>query len=160
MDHLDPKQLFLPSLLDRLLPASGEGEGGRFRYTAAQMIDSVRRDLEDLLNTRRTVKDWPSDFVEISNSVLAYGLPDLSAFNAGAPREGEELARLIADAITRFEPRLRDVRVVLRESGGAKALKVHFHIEARLRMEPALAVGFETVLDVPAGHAAVLPSET
>ncbi|HWG47021.1 MAG TPA: type VI secretion system baseplate subunit TssE [Gemmataceae bacterium] len=160
MEHVDPKQPFLPSLLDRLLPANGEGNSGRFGYTVAQMIDSVRRDLENLLNTRRTVEDWPSDFVEVSNSILAYGMPDLTAFNAGAPREREELALLIGDALTRFEPRLRDVRVSLVEVGTAKTPKAHFHIEARLRMEPALTVNFETILDVPAGHAAVLPSET
>jgi type VI secretion system protein ImpF len=149
----------LPSILDRLLDPESGGASGRRGYTVAQLIDSVRRDLEDLLNTRQSVEDWPSDFVEVSDSLLAYGMPDLTLFNAGVPREREELALLIADAIARFEPRLRDVRVSLVEVGTIQTPKVRFHIEARLRTEPVLLVGFETVVDVPAGHAAVLPSE-
>ena len=159
MPRVEEQAGFLPSILDRLLDPEAGGVGGRAGYSVAQMIDSVRRDLEDLLNTRRSVEDWPSDFVEVSNSLLAYGMPDLSAFNAGAPREREELALLVRDAVMRFEPRLRDVRVSLAEAGNTQTPKAHFHIEARLRMEPALTVNFETILDVPAGHAAVLPSE-
>jgi type VI secretion system protein ImpF len=124
------------------------------------MTEAVRRDLENLLNTRRTVEDWPKDFVEMSNSVLAYGLPDLTGFNLSGPQDCAEMCLLIAGIIARFEPRLRDVQVALAEGTDSKTAKVRFHIKARLRMEPALPVGFETVLDVPAGHAAVLPSES
>lgn len=158
MPRAEEQSGFLPSVLDRLLDPEAGGSGRR-GYSVAQLTEAVRRDLEALLNTRRNVADWPSDFEELSNSVLAYGLPDLSQFNANAPREREELAWIITDAILRFEPRLRDVRVSLRDEGKNKMPKVHFHIEALLHMEPALTVGFETVLDVPEGHAAVLASE-
>ena len=46
------------------------------------MIDAVRRDLEDLLNTRRSAGRVRAAFVEVSNSVVAYGLPDLASVSA------------------------------------------------------------------------------
>jgi type VI secretion system protein ImpF len=158
MPPMNDRIRLLPSLLDRLLDP--EEDGGRRGYSLGQMSEAVRRDLEDLLNTRRTVDEEASDFVEVSQSLLAYGMPELSAFNASVPREREELVRLVADIIARFEPRLRDVRVSLTDTGAANTPRVHFHIEARLAVESAPQVRFETVLDVPTGHAAVLPSET
>ena len=51
----DPFQGLMPSVLDRLIDAESAGTPTRQGYTLSQMEDAVRRDLEDLLNTRRPV---------------------------------------------------------------------------------------------------------
>ena len=74
------------------------------------MIDVVRRDLEDLLNTRLTNNDVPASFVEVSSSVVTYGLPDLSSLSADTAERRAEIGRIIERVIMRFEPRLRQVQ--------------------------------------------------
>jgi type VI secretion system protein ImpF len=69
------------------------------------------RELQSLLNTRLPVSAGSGD--EGSQSVVNYGLPDFSTLNAASPGDRTVLARLIERKITAFEPRLRQVRVVL-----------------------------------------------
>lgn len=68
------------SVLDRL---SGTGNVGRFagRQTLEQLIDSVHRDLEKLLNTRWRVVSWPPSLTELEHSLVNYGIPDFAGVN-------------------------------------------------------------------------------
>jgi type VI secretion system protein ImpF len=71
--------------------------------------DSVRRELERLLNTRSSL---PADRLESRElTVIDYGIPDLSAFSAGDPDDQRRLAAIVARTVAAFEPRLRDVKV-------------------------------------------------
>ncbi len=145
----------LPSILDRL--TDPESMGGLVAgYDPREMLDAVRADLEELLNTRRTTLDVPPEFEQVRNSIVTYGLPDLAGYNAAAHGQSAELARVIGEIITRYEPRLVRVKVaVVRGAAGAKSVK--FHIEAALNMDPAPEVGFETVLELTSGRATVTP---
>ena len=62
------------SVLDRLHQGGGTG---RFagRQTLSQLVQSVQRDLEQLLNTRYRVSAWPPALEELSRSLVNYGLP-------------------------------------------------------------------------------------
>jgi type VI secretion system protein ImpF len=122
------------------------------------MVEAVRRDLEDLLNTRQTQADLPGHFEELTHSVFTFGVPDVSVLSAMAQARRSDMARLIGELIERFETRLRDVRVELTERDPL-GREIRFHIEARLHIEPYPEVGFETVLEVATGHAEVAPSE-
>ena len=145
----------LPSILDRL--TDPESMGGLVAgYDPREMMDAVRADLEELLNTRRTSLDVPPEFEQVRNSIVTYGLPDLAGFNVGPQGHAAELARVIAEVVARNEPRLIKVKVaVVRGPAGAKSVK--FHIEAALNMDPAPEVGFETVLELTSGRATVTP---
>jgi predicted component of type VI protein secretion system len=44
---------FQPSIFDRLTDADSVGTSDRRGYTETQLINAVRRDLEDILNTLR-----------------------------------------------------------------------------------------------------------
>ena len=59
MPRVDPHQGLMPSLLDRLIDPDAEGTVGRHGYDLQQVIDAVRRDLEDLLNTHPSYTDIP-----------------------------------------------------------------------------------------------------
>src|ERR1700687_4615516 len=106
MPTADASQRLMPSILDRLIDPESEGTAGGHGYSVVQMIDVVRRDLEDLLNTRQSNAGIPEVFVEVHNSIIGYGLPDLIALKALSSAQREEIGRVIEEIIGRFEPRL------------------------------------------------------
>ena len=150
-----PKAL-LPSLLDRLVdPDSGGGASGG--YTQAEMVDAVRRDLEDLLNTRQWNQEALAAYPELTTSTAAYGLPDFASFDAEASMRKPMMARILENLIMTFEPRLIEVRAVPVEPDGyAKdPHRVQFQIEGRLHLDPNPRVEFETVVELLTGQAEV-----
>jgi type VI secretion system protein ImpF len=158
MPRFETTTRLTPSLLDRLIDQEVE-QGSSRGYDHRQMIDVVRRDLEDLLNTRLTNTDVPATFVEVNNSVATYGLPDLTSVSADTAAQRAEIGRVIERVIERFEPRLRQVRARLVESTGGLQT-VRFQITAELNVNPAPEVGFETVLELMTGHASIKESAT
>jgi type VI secretion system protein ImpF len=155
---MDPHQGLMPSLLDRLIDPDSGGTIARRGYGVEQMVASVHRDLEDLLNTRQTLSDLPEAFTEVHNSVIAYGLPDLTSLNAVTPQLREEIGRVLEAIIAKFEPRLRDVRANLISQDNGLERTVKFKIDARLCLDPAPEVAFDTVLELSTGHYTVQPS--
>jgi type VI secretion system protein ImpF len=116
-------------------------EGARpFRvHETAGMKESVRRELARLLNTRSTA---PLDAVRGSGeemSVLDYGVPDFSSLSALSGDDRNRLAAAVARAITAFEPRLRDVRVLaegLRSNDRALILRLNALLGVGEHSEP------------------------
>jgi type VI secretion system protein ImpF len=138
-----------PSVLDRLIDLepglSSEPPASR-QKSLRQLKDSVRRDLEWLLNSRQLVDEIPADLKETRHSLAAYGLPDFTGAGVSNPAEKNSMRRLIEDAIETFEPRLRDVAVSV-EAGKEFERSLHFRIVAYLQVEPAPElVTFDTVL--------------
>ncbi len=169
MPTLDPFQSLQPSVLDRLIDAASAGTPDRPGYNLRQMEDVVRRDLEDLLNTRRPPESIPGPtgqrepffggLEEVPTSIVNFGLRDLVYFDTLTPEMRSEFARHIEQVISTFEPRLRDVRVTVRDPAQVaetmkadfKRTAMYFHIEARLNLDPAPEVAFETVLELTKG---------
>jgi type VI secretion system protein ImpF len=149
------QQGLLPSLLDRLIDADSEGTSFRHGYSLEQIIDSIRRDLEELLNAHPPHMKVPDDWPELNNSLITFGMPDLISATINTPGEKEELGRVVERIVERFEPRLRNVRAVLAESGQGNERDVRFHIEAELNVDPAPTVTFETVLELTTGQAKI-----
>ena len=128
-----------PSVLDRLIdddhrsnvePALTRSQSVR------QFKTALRRDLEWLLNARRTITPVPEDSEQLARSVFTFGLPDITSMSKDSRESFEKLARMIQSAIDVFEPRLADVTVQLRE-GNSKLLRdVHFVIDGILKLDP------------------------
>jgi type VI secretion system protein ImpF len=149
----------LPSILDRLVDT--ESMGGRVAgYDHRQMMDAVRADMEELLNAKLTCQDLPAEFEETAKSIVAFGLPDLSSIDASDKFARDGLARAVADTIRLFEPRLRNVRVLVVDDKTKLMLSLKFKIEAELNVDPAPEVGFETVLELTTGRATVATPRT
>jgi type VI secretion system protein ImpF len=156
MSRLDPTQRLLPSLLDRLIDPESGGSGALQGYSVVQMIEAVRRDLEDLLNTRQTSSGIDKKYNEVLDSVVAFGLPDLMSVDASAMGAKEQIGRMIEEIIVRHEPRLKDVRARLVQSAKSRdARSLKFEIQARLSVDPSPEVGFETVLELMTGHTSI-----
>jgi type VI secretion system protein ImpF len=139
----------VPSVLDRLIDEEPERavEAPPTRSRSIEDLkQSVKRDLEWLLNTRQNVADFPSGLKELTRSLALYGLPDFSAFSVKRPSDQVRLQRILEMAISEFEPRLENVIVTLIPVRDIEQ-KLRFRIDARLRVEPAPEpVTFDTVL--------------
>ncbi len=146
-------EFLTPSLLDRLTDPTSGGVLQRKGYSIEQMVEAVRRDLEDLLNTRRTNPNIPATYEETLHSIEAFGIPDLTSLKAFTPQQRQGIARLLEQIIVQFEPRLKDVQVRQVESKDLSRRSIRFHIFARLLVEPAPEVAFETIMELTTGQA-------
>ena len=136
-DYDSNAPLRLP-LLDRLLDDEPKvkSEAPMTRSTSlARLKIAVRRDLENLLNTRRTPDAIPEGSVEILRSVYYYGLPDISSMPANFLYEQSKLLQSIETAVKNFEPRLDGVRVSLVPVAGQSRV-LRFVIDGMLRIDP------------------------
>ncbi len=144
----------LPSLKDRLLDPDSMGTRQMPGYALQQIIDSVREDLEELLNTRRSQRIDKDQYAELARSLFTYGLHDLCSFDSSTPGKREGIGRMMEEIITLHEPRLRNVRASMVRSRGID-LNATYHINAELRVDPAPPVEFETVVELTTGHIAI-----
>ncbi len=148
-----------PSVLDRLLDEAPETEREPARMRGqrtSELHASVRRDLENLLNTRWFARSWPGNLSEIGKSVVGYGIPDVAAANLGAAEGRNRFLELVERAITMFEPRFVKVRVVPLENVDSLDRTLRFRIEAMLHASPAPEpVVYDSVLDRSTGNCEV-----
>jgi type VI secretion system protein ImpF len=153
-----PKRGLQPSILDRLTDPESAGTSILTGYTVEKMYAAVLRDLEYLLNTIHTARDIPAEFNEVRDSVVAYGLPDLASVESISADQRSAIGRTIRTAIERFEPRLKKVRVALLKQDDELRMSLRFRIDARLAVDPAPEVAFDTILEVGTGKYLVTPA--
>jgi type VI secretion system protein ImpF len=138
------------SILDRLLDDEPDNSQESVQYRTVdfrQIMASVRRDLENLLNTRRFILTPPASFSEVANSLLVYGMPDFSSRNPTQVSVMDQLRLEIVKTISRFEPRLKNVKVMVDSPGSHRDLR--FRISAVLVVDPiSEPVVFDTSFDL------------
>jgi type VI secretion system protein ImpF len=161
MTRTDTNLTVVPSILDRL-DDRDDGCGRRSDLSHAdlrEIKESVRRDVECLLNTRNTFVETGLDigssdrarpldpeFEQARTSVLAYGLPDMTGYNTADETHVVRMFTAIVNAITHFEPRLADVRIVPSQESTGKgdgqpgARPVRERV-VRVRIEASLKLG-------------------
>lgn len=144
-----------PSMLDRIVDPESEGTNRRRGFSVDQVIDAVRRDLEDLLNSRRTNLHIPEGFAEVRQSIVAYGFPDPSSFDVSASNCAPRVCAAIEETIAMFEPRLTDVQVISVKRAGSNALRLDFEVRGTLILEPSPEVTFVTIVKLTTGEATV-----
>ncbi|HEY4254652.1 MAG TPA: type VI secretion system baseplate subunit TssE [Roseomonas sp.] len=138
-------------LLDRLLDADPDAPADPplSQGMAIEMLrTAVRRDIEALLNARRRRLPPPPGYVELGVSPIGYGVPDPTAGSFTEEQRRLSVAREVEATIRRFEPRLMQVRVQLRNSEREQIDRVlRLRIEAVLRTDPVPEqISFETVV--------------
>ena len=145
-----------PSLLDRLAPVEeNRGEIGS-RRAEDTIEESIMRDLEMLLNTRREEFLVPPEFEQTAASIVNFGVPDLA--KCGSLSYGPEqvkLCRWIEEAIRTFEPRLCNVAVRVLD-GENVASVLRFRVEAKAEFA-AGRVAFELGLKRDSRQLGVVP---
>lgn len=139
------------SVLDRLLDdepsLSVDAEKSRHRKIK-DLRNSVRRDLESLLNTRCRVISPPEDMEQLRDSLLNYGLPDLATVNMLDVAKKREFTRNLERIIRTFEPRFKSVKVSHTENIDKSERTLHFRIDAVMYADPAPEIiVFDSILE-------------
>jgi type VI secretion system protein ImpF len=154
----EKQQNLQASILDRLidLEPGVSREPVQYRFLSiGQAKTSVARDLENLLNTKRSVLVPPIGCREVNSSLFVYGLQDFTSQNPKSPMVRQQLRQQIERVISRFEPRLKNVKVNLEMSTQSER-NLRFRISALLVVDPVSEpVTFDTYLDVTRGAYAV-----
>lgn len=146
-----PQQGLLPSILDRLDDPESRGTVARSGYTLEQMARAIQKDLERLLNTRCNDATELKQY-RLYSQVLGYGLPDLATLGRLAEQDIQGICRMIEEKILYFEPRLKDVHVEVGQGEAGNPLRIQFHLQAVLSVDPAPEMVFDTTLDLASGH--------
>jgi type VI secretion system protein ImpF len=156
MPRWEPDVTVEQSLLERLIdlePKNDTEQPATRAQSVRQLKASLRRDLEWLLNTRRTPEAVGSEFQELERSLFNYGLPDLTTLNWESTHDRTYLARMIEAVLATFEPRLKRVRVDPVGAISATQSVLRFQIEGLLDMDPAPErISFDTVLQLSSGE--------
>ena len=150
MARTKPEILITQSLIDRL------GDVEQWPETRAASIgmyrESIKRDLEWLLNTRQPVIPELESYPATAASVLNFGLPDIHSFDGSAGKEQNALTVALEKCVRTFEPRINQPRVYLTRSDHlTRSLK--FHIEGQVFYENMKEeIKFDTVLELISGE--------
>lgn len=151
MSRIDKKKKLRPSILDRLMDDAPdnqtENDPGQHQLLK-QLRDSVRRDLENLLNTRYYIIFPDETYNEVEKSLLNYGLPDLATINILDPRKREEFTQSLEKSLIEYEPRFKSVKVTHLENSDSIDRTLNFRIDAEIYAEPLPeVVVFDSVLE-------------
>lgn len=146
------------SLLDRLLDDE-PGVPVEARLEESQLLrimqHAIRRDLQNLLNTRYRIVAWPPELTELDDSLINYGIPDFTAASLNAAEDCDVLVNAIRTAIAFFEPRLSDVQLE-RVGHDYVDRTFRFRIEAMLLIEEKKhRVQFDSTLESDTGQFSV-----
>jgi type VI secretion system protein ImpF len=156
MARWEPEQTVTQSVLERLIdrePAIASDPPPTRAQSVRQLKASLRRDLEWLLNTRRSPEAVGNEFSEVEQSLHNYGLPDITSLSWDSARDRNRLARMIEQALNTFEPRLRRTKVSAIEAAPGAQHVLRFQIEGLLDMDPAPEhISFDTVLQLSSGE--------
>jgi type VI secretion system protein ImpF len=118
-----------------------------------ELKQCVRRDLENLLNTRWRAQPWPKHLDELDRSLVNYGIPDFTGMSFGSTGGQQRLVEMIEQTIRRFEPRFKQVKVELLPATDQPNRTLRFRIDAMLHAEPAPEpVIFDTQLQTSTGQ--------
>jgi len=162
MADLTSQERLQPSLLDRLTDTDPEGktESRERRVLSIQRLRAgVLRDLGWLLNTGHleTIEDLDA-FPEARQSVINYGMPDLSGLSASSADTGR-LEKAVRKAIVDFEPRInsRSLKVSINiDNDQMSRNSMVFKIEGELWAQPTpLALFLKTEVDLETGDVTV-----
>jgi len=142
--------LVTQSLIDRLVDREQWPETRA--ASIAMYRDSLKRDVEWLLNTRQPVIPELESFPATAASVLNFGLPDLHSFDGSAGKENNALTVALEKCIRIFEPRISQPRVFLTRTD-LLSRSLRFHIEGQIVYENMdEEIKFDTVLELISGE--------
>ena len=150
MARIKSEILVTQSLVDRL---SDTDQWPETRAASINMYrDSIKRDMEWLLNTRRPVMPLLEDYPLLAASVFNFGFPDLQSFDGSAGRERANLNVYLERCIRAYEPRISHPRVFLTRTDPLSR-SMRFHIEGQINYEDMdEEIKFDTVLELISGE--------
>jgi type VI secretion system protein ImpF len=142
------------TILDRLIdeePKARTEAALTYSKSLAKLKVGLRRDLENLLNSRQNPDGVPESCVETAKSVHMYGFPDVSSLPANFLYDQNRLVSFLQETLNRFEPRLQGVKVTLVPATDTSRV-VRFVIEGMLMIDPTPEhVVYDAALELTSG---------
>ncbi|HVV67758.1 MAG TPA: type VI secretion system baseplate subunit TssE [Gammaproteobacteria bacterium] len=163
MKNLPHKPMLMATLLDQLINAIPDNayESIQSQHQKIEQLHvSVRRDLENLLNTRRPEFTWPVVWRELNQSLLNYGIADLTGRDLSSIALQNKLCEELAATIELFETRLQQVKVKLQETSQQSDRMLRIRIEAVLvaNVTPEYII-FDSVLEPDIGSFRIMETD-
>src|ERR1039458_2993177 len=156
MARWEPEQTVTQSVLEPLTDPDPKSaaEAPPTRAQSVRLLKaSLRRDLEWLLNPRRTPDPAGPEYELVARSLYNFGLPDLNSLNWESTRDRGRLSRVIEEVLHNFEPRLLGIHVISLEPAPGSAHVMRFQIEGMLDMDPSPEhISFDTTLQLSSGE--------
>ncbi len=148
MARVKAEVLITQSLLDRLCDTD---DWPTTRHHSMRVYrESIKRDVENLLNSRRPPIPELPGYPKAAASVLNYGLPDINAYSNSGNDQNSLLSAMIQTLRT-FEPRIQNLRVLVARSE-TMTRSLRFHIEGRIQFDTMIEdIQFDTVLELTRG---------
>ncbi len=151
MARVDKKKKLRPSIIDRLFDDEPDNQNeidpGQHQKLK-QLRRSVRRDLENLMNTRFRVMEPDEEYQQLDKSLLNYGLPDLATINITDLDKRKEFTSHMEKILKEFEPRFKDVNISYLDNTDNTDRTLRFRIDATLYADPSPEVViFDSVLE-------------
>lgn len=151
MAKASKKNKIRASILDRLLDNNPNNniDSDQDQYQKIKDLrNSVRRDLENLLNTRLRVVEPGDEYKELALSLLNYGLPDLATINIADQEKRKHFIEQLETMLIEFEPRFKSVTINYQENADRLDRSLRFRIDAVLYADPSPEiVVFDSVLE-------------
>jgi type VI secretion system protein ImpF len=155
MGKIKAEQPLLPSVLDRLLdddPGLSREPAKNRHQVLRELKQAVRRDLENLLNTRARCQSGPPHLKELKQSLIQYGLPDFAGAGLGDAQDREAICKILQTVIRQGEPRFKTVAVQLLGEDEPLDRTLRFRIDALLIADPAPEpIVFDSILKPATG---------
>lgn len=151
MVTIDKKKKLRASILDRLIdhdPQSSIDIDANKYHEIKNLRLSVRRDLENLLNTRQKITEPEEEYTETVTSILNYGLPDLATINISDIDKKKQFIEYFESILRQYEPRFKSIQVSYLENSDQLDRTLHFRIDATLYADPyPEIIIFDSALD-------------
>lgn len=151
MEKINKKKNLRASILDRLLddePDINLETNSNHYHKLKNLRQSVRRDLENLMNTRYRIIAADKSFQQIKKSLLNYGLPDLATINLLDPEKKQQFIETLEAIIKNYEPRFKTVKVSFIKNTNKLERTVRFRIDATLYADPyPEVIVFDSILE-------------
>lgn len=145
------------SIFDRLVDTSHGVHRKRSEYSERDLIRSISRELESLLNSRQTYLGLEA-YPELQKTIIGYGLPDENTFDLETPDSRFRFAQTIESVIEEFEPRVKNVFVEIEEDG-KHSNNLRLLISATLNIQSGPQVVFDTTLQLATGQYTIKSTE-
>jgi type VI secretion system protein ImpF len=154
----DPLERYRPrdrvlsrSILDRLIDDSPDTPTDAQLSVVEQvreLRESIRRDLEAFLNTRRCPTAPPAAFEELRDALTTYGVDGVVSANLVTDDAKLRLARAIERRISLYETRLSDVTVTILSNRTHAERSLRMTIQGTFRLHEGMPpISFESMID-------------
>jgi type VI secretion system protein ImpF len=145
------KHIQSSSVFDRLLDFEPDMQAERpvgIGERLHRAKDSIRRDLEVLLNTQQPIGEEMKALPEIQTSLLKFGTPGFHGLMLATRQQRLRLAFAIQELINVFEPRLFKVSVGLGDEKSETNRLLHLRLRASFKFDDnEETLVFDTTLD-------------